>query len=99
MQPVATAIERRVSGAVRQQAEVPNAHEAAGEDMEEEPAEKLIDGQGHHLAAVVVGVVLPVNAHDPIDETHEPVVGHGAAMRVAAQILEDLLGSCEGPLG
>lgn len=96
---MATAIERRVSGPIGEEAEVPNAHEAAGQDVEEKPAEKLLDGQRHHLAAVVIGIVLPVNAHDPVDETDEAVVGQRDAMGVAAQILQDLLGARERALG
>ena len=55
---MATAIERRVSGAVRQQAEVPNAHEPGRHDMEQEPPEKLVNRQGHDFAAIdLAGIV------------------------------------------
>jgi hypothetical protein len=55
----------------REEAEMPDANKAVGDDMLEEPANELVGGQGHDLRAVAVGVVLPAEAHDPVLEVTE----------------------------
>ena len=88
-----------LAGTVGQEAKVSDADEPAGDDMEQEAANELLGVQRHHLHAVAVGVVLPAEAHAPVVEAEEPVVGEGHAVGVAAEVLEDLLGAGEGPLG
>jgi hypothetical protein len=54
----------RRAGAAGEEAEVPNAEEALGDDVEEEAADELLGGQGHDREAVAVVVVLPAKAND-----------------------------------
>jgi len=85
--------------AVREQAEVANAHEAGRQDVQEKPTKEFVDLEGHHLAPVVVGVVLPVEAHHALVQTEESVVGQGDAVRIAPEVLEQLLGPRDGAFG
>ena len=62
-------------------------------------AGKFMRLDGHHLAAVAVGVVLVAKAHVALIDTQQTVVGDGDAMGVTAQIVEDLVGTAEGLLG
>ena len=69
----------RRAGTVGEEAEVPNADEALGDDVEEEAADELLGGQGHDLDAVAVVVVLAAEAHDTgleIDEALVALEGH-----------------------
>ena len=49
--------------------------------------------------AVAALVILVAEGHLAILQGHEPVVGDGDAMRVAGQVLEDVLGVLEGLFG
>ena len=44
-------------------------------------------------------IVFPAEGDLAVGEVHDPVVGDGDAMRVAGQVLENMFGSAEGPLG
>jgi len=96
---LAAAREFGLAGAVREEAEVANADKAVGEDMEQEAANELGGRQGHDLHAVAVGIVLPAEAHDPVLEVEEALVGEGDAVGIAPEVLEDLLRAGEGRLG
>ena len=50
-------------------------------------------------APIAVSVVLVTETHGGVLAAHQSVVGNGHAVGVAAQIVEDLLGPCEGALG
>ncbi len=87
------------AGAVGEEAEVADADEAVGDDMEEEAADELRRLQFHHLHAIAVGVVLPPEADAVGIEAEDAFVGEGDAVGVAAQVLEDLRGAGEGAFG
>ena len=84
---------------IGQKAEVADAHEALGQDVEEEPAQELRRGQGHLPLLAAVGVILPAEGDTHPVKRQKPMVGDGHAMRVAAQIAENLSGAAEGRLG
>src|SRR6266542_3025163 len=65
---VAAARELGAAGAVGEEAEVADADEAVGDDVEEE-ADELRRLQRHHLHTIAVGVVLPAKAHEAIGTT------------------------------
>ncbi len=69
-----------LAGAVGEEAEVADADEAVGDDMEEEAADELVHVQGHDLDAISVGVVLPAEADDALLDAEEAVVGEGDAV-------------------
>lgn len=95
----AAAIEPLAAGAIGEEPKVANAHKPGRRDVQEEPAEKLVDRQGHHLAPVMVGIVLPGKPDDPLVEADQPVVGEGDPMGIASEVLEHLRGAGKGPLG
>jgi len=49
--------------AASQQAVMANADEAFGQHVEQEAADKLVGRQPHHLGAVIVRIILPVERH------------------------------------
>src|SRR2546427_778283 len=76
-----------------EQAEVPNLHEARGQDVEQEAAEEFARGDGH--AAAVFGGEADRLGGDGL----EAVVGEADAVGVAAEVVDDLRRAAEGPLG
>ena len=72
--------ELRRAGAVGEKAEVPDPDEAVGDDMEEKAADELLRLQRHHFHAAAVSVVFPAEAHDPLVEAEEALVGDGHAV-------------------
>lgn len=81
---------------IGQKAELPDAHKAAGQDMQQETPDELRCFQSHDLPLIAVGVVFIFEPHAAIFHRHEPPIGDGDPMRVAGQILENLLRSTEG---
>jgi hypothetical protein len=94
---VPTPTEGTGASAIRQESEVSDAHEAARHDVEEEPPEEFLDREAHDFEAVAVGVVPPAKLDLPVLPGDEPVIGQRDAVRVAAQVGEDLGGAREGP--
>ena len=72
--------------------------EAVGQNMEEEAADELLGGEGHHLALAGVAVVGPA-AHLAVFEGEQPAVGDRYAVGVAGEIGQDLLRVGEGGFG
>jgi len=98
VQQLAAARELRAAGAVGEEAEVADAHEAVGDDMEQEAADELRRLQLHHLDAVAVGVVLPAEAHQAVVEAEEPLVGERHAVGIAARYSRTGSGPAKGRL-
>jgi hypothetical protein len=95
----AAAQDRCRTSAVGEDAEVADANESLGQDVEEESAQELIGGDGHHLLLAAVSVVLPAKRDLPFAKGYKPVVGDGDAMGVACELVEHMLSSAEGRLG
>lgn len=76
-----------------------NAHEAARQNMQQEPAQELLGGQRHLPLFALVSVVFPPEGDLAIGKIHDPVVGDGDAMRIASQVVENVFRSSEWPLG
>ena len=73
--------------------------QTAGECVEEKATDELIDLQGHGLLAVLMPVVLPTEGDSILLSTDQSMIGNGDPMRIAAQIIQDLLRATEGPFG
>jgi len=97
-QEAAALRERRRSPAVGEQAEVADADEAVGHDVEQEATEELVDVERHDFHAVAVGRVAPAEADAIVGEGEEPVVGERDAVGVAAEVGEHVRGPREGGL-
>jgi len=76
--------EQRGSLSVGEEAEVADADEAARQQMQEEAAQKLIDGQIHDSLPVGVGGVPPAEADLAVGESDKPAVGDANAVGVGA---------------
>jgi hypothetical protein len=84
---------------VRKNAEVPDPHEARRQDVQQESPQEFLDGQTHLALFVFVRGVSPEKSHTPFGQRHEPVIGDGHAVGVAAEITQRMLGAAEGRLG
>jgi len=62
-------------------------------------AVQLVDIERHHLALVMVAVVLPEKADAIFAQTDQSAIGDRDTMGVAAEIVEDLLGPAERTFG
>ena len=84
---------------VGEEAEVADADEALGEQMQQEAAQELIQRYGHQFLFVVVSRVAPTKSDLVVGKRDQAMVGDGHAMGVAAQILEHILGAAKGWFG
>src|SRR5271166_3529358 len=84
---------------VGEKAEVANAAEALGQDMQEKAAHELVGVQRHRLGLVLAAMILPPKADAAIAAIEKTAVGDGDAMRVAAEIVEDLRGAGKRAFG
>ena len=82
--------------AIDEEAEVADAMEAGGQDVQEEPAHELARIERHHLAATFLPIVLPEEADGVVGHGDEPAVGDGDGMGVAAEIGQHRLCHVDG---
>ena len=73
--------------------------EVRAERLEGAPVGELVGGDGHDLLPIVVAIVPPREAHLAILDVEQAIVGNGDAVRIAADVFEDLLRSGEWRLG
>ena len=78
---------------------MPDPHEAARQDVEQEAPDELHRAQRHLFDGMAMRVVLIPEADQPIPTVQNPMIGHGNPVGIAAEIVEDLLRSCQGCLG
>lgn len=73
------------AAAIGEETIVADAMESGGQDVDEEAANELVDGEGHHLGAFASfgAVVLPLEGDASVVDRDEPTVGDGDAVRVA----------------
>ena len=91
--------EEHTASPIRQEAEVPNARKASREDMFQKTPEELFVRQRHRSTLAAVGVVFPEERHVGVREIDEPVMGDRHAMCVPGQVMQNVVGTTEGPLG
>ena len=84
---------------VGEEAEVADAHEAARQQVQQEAAQELFDGQSHEPLLVAVSGVSPAKGDVALGESNQPAVGDGDAMGVSAEIAQHMFWSTERPLG
>jgi hypothetical protein len=78
--------------AVGEQAVVPDAMEAIGQDMQQEATHKLADAEAHRLGllSTSLAIILPAEADMVVVEVEQPTVADGNTMRVPGKIGEHL---------
>jgi hypothetical protein len=86
---------------IGEEAEVPDAHEAAWQHVEQEAAEELVARQSHDSLTVVVRGIAPSESDFAISKSKQPVVGvgDGNAVSVVAEIAQDVFRFTEGRIG
>src|SRR5713101_4009996 len=94
-----TAAQRPCFVPVGEEAVVPETHEAAGEHMQEEAADKFVGVERHGLSPIALTTVPVGKADPPIADIKDAVVRDGDAMGIAADIIQDVLRACKGWLG
>ena len=77
--------------AVGEQAEVANAHETLGQNMEQKTAQELLGVKSHAARLVAMGVISPTEGDLAFVHGQKPGVGDGDAVGVAGEVSEDWL--------
>ena len=93
------AYEHTATPAVGEKAEVADADQALGQNVGQESAQKLLCRNGHDLLLAAVRIVFPAKRDPIILERHQSMVGDGDAVRIAGEIVQNMLGTAEGWLG
>src|SRR5438105_1599918 len=88
------------ASAVGEETVVADAVETVGQDMDEEAADELVDGERHRLGPLtaVGAVVLPLEGHACTGDADQPAVGDRDAARIARQIGQHRLGPAKRAL-
>jgi len=84
--------------AVGKEAVMADALEAVGQDVEEKATDELLGLERHVLDARAVPIVLPGERDVVVGDLDKAMIGDGDAVRIAAQIPENLLGPGKGRL-
>lgn len=83
------------AAAAGQEAEMPDANEAARQYMQQEAAQELVDRERQVSLLVLVSGVSPAESDLVVQVGNEPAVGNRNAMGVGAQVAKHLIGSAE----
>jgi hypothetical protein len=70
-------------------------YEAAGKDMQQKTAKKLIGGKSHFPLLIPVRVVLPAEGHVFAIEIQQLMIADSDAMRIAGKIVQDVFWSAK----
>ena len=84
---------------VGQKAEVTNTHEAVGQDVEQEAADKFLGLQRYRLFAIAVSSISIAQGDFSVLDLENTIVGERHAVGVAAEVVEDGLGRAERLFG
>ena len=83
---------------IPEEAVIANALEPVRQDMEQEPPDELLGGQGHRFTLTAVAIVFPLEADLTVFDIEQAVVGDRDAVGISADVVEHLLGSGERAL-
>lgn len=84
---------------VGQKAEVADFSEAVGKDVDEKSADELLGVESHEPNAIVLFAISPLERNFAVCECLQAVVGNSDAVRIAAEIIENLSRTAKGWLG
>jgi hypothetical protein len=76
---------------IRHVAKEPDAHKAARQHVQQETAEELLRRQCHEPPLVAMCVVLSTEGDFIVCEAYQPVIGDSHPVRVASQVLKNML--------
>src|SRR5580700_8485691 len=80
---------------IGEEAEVADAHEAARQQVQEEAAQELIDGQSQQPLLVAVSGVAPAKGDVAVGQSNQPMVGDSDAVSVSAEIAQHMFWPAE----
>lgn len=86
------------SGTVRHKSVMPDPDEAFRQDVQEKSPDELCGRQSHHALGSASPIISVPESDDAALQIEEPSVRDGDAVRVAREILKNLLGRAEGRL-
>ena len=78
-------------GAVGEESEVPYAHESIWKDMEQKTPDELVCFKCHEFPRVIVFAIFVGECDPAVVDVDDAVVGYGDSMRIAPEIVENLL--------
>ena len=78
---------------------MPDADEAAWQQMDQEAAQELIDRKGHPPPFVAVRGIPPAESDVLVGKSNQPVVGDGDPMGIVAEIAQRMFRAAEGRFG
>lgn len=87
------------SPSVSEKSEVTDAHKTARQQVQQEAAQELFDGQGHEPFLVAMSGVAPAEGDVAVGKSNQPAVGNGDAMSVSAEIAQHMFWPAEGWFG
>jgi hypothetical protein len=67
--------------------------------VDQESAQELICGERHDLLLATVRIVFPAKRDLIVLERNQSMIGDGDAVRIASEIVQNMLGTAEGGLG
>ena len=81
---------------VGEKAEVADAHEPVGQDVEQEAADKLVGVEDQGLFPIAVFAISVAQSDMVLIDGKDAIIGERHAVGVAAEIIENSLGRTEG---
>jgi hypothetical protein len=96
---LAAALQLLLAVSIAEEPVVANAMESTRQNVEQKSSDEFVRREGHGFLLVVVAVVSPVKFHLAILDIDNPMIGNGDAVRVAADVVYDLLWPRERGLG
>lgn len=78
---------------------MPDADQALGQNVDQESAQELICRNGNNLLLTAVRIVFPAKRDSIVLKRNQSMVGDGDAVRIASEIVQNMLGTAEGWLG
>ena len=64
--------------------------------MQQKAAQELVHRHGHQFLPVPMGIILPAERHLAIRKCNQSVIGYCDAMRVACQVVQDMMRATKG---
>jgi len=72
---------------------------ARGQNVQQKPADELLGGGGHQPLLTGFAIVSGLEDDLSLRQAHQPMVGDGHPVGVAAELMIGVLGSIESPFG
>jgi hypothetical protein len=91
--------QKQTTSAVGEKANITDARKPRGQHMLEKAAQELLMGQRHRTVLAAMGIIFPAKSDLLVRHVEQTRIRDRHPMRVAGQVLQDMLWSTEGLLG